>query len=295
MGSRATLTPCSSVCSRRSGAALLFGISAVLQAVAVRRAGLVSAWMALVTVGYLLGWVLHLVAIALLPLYLAQMAIAGSLAVTAVTASIKVHEPLEPRHWGAIGGMAVGFGLLVAVAGDVGTDEHQPHLTMVLYATVALLGVVGLAGFRHEGPRAGVLLGLLAGIAYSGAPVATRALVDPGVNLQTVVHGLPIVLFGVLGFVLQSLALERVSVTAATAPMVLLETFVPAVLGVVLFGDGVHHGMWPVAVLGLPDLDRRRAGAQRRRGQARPPAAGARAPDRRPQPGGPLTAGWMKA
>ena len=33
--------------------------------------------MALVTVGYLLGWVLHLVAIALLPLYLAQMAIGG--------------------------------------------------------------------------------------------------------------------------------------------------------------------------------------------------------------------------
>ncbi len=116
---------------------------------------------------------------------------------------------------------------------------------------MALLGVVGLAGFRHEGPRAGVLLGLLAGIAYSGAPVATRALVDPGVNLHTVVHGLPIVLFGVLGFVLQSLALERVSVTAATAPMVLLETFVPAVLGIVLFGDGVHHGMWPVAVLGF--------------------------------------------
>ena len=233
------------------GAAVLFGISAVLQAVAVRRSGLVSGWMALVTVGYLLGWVLHLVAIALLPLYLAQMAIAGSLAVTAVTASFKVHEPLERRHWSAIVGMAVGFGLLVAVAGDVGTDGHQPHLTLVLYATVALLGLVGLAAFRHEGPRAGILLGLLAGISYSGAPVATRALMHPGVDLHTVVHGLPIMLFGVLGFVLQSLALERVSVTAATAPMVLLETFIPAVLGVVLFGDGVAHGMWPVAVLGF--------------------------------------------
>jgi hypothetical protein len=233
------------------GAAVLFGISAVVQAVAVRRSGLVSGWMAVVTVGYLMGWVLHLVAIALLPLYLAQMAIAGSLAVTAVTASLKVHEPLESRHWSAIGGMAVGFGLLVAVAGGVGTDRNQPHLTLVLYATVALLGLVGLAGFRHEGPRAGVMLGLLAGISYSGAPVATRALIDPGVDLHTVVHGLPIVLFGVLGFVLQSLALERVSVTAATAPMVLLETFVPAVLGVVLFGDGVHDGLWPVAGLGF--------------------------------------------
>jgi drug/metabolite transporter (DMT)-like permease len=233
------------------GAAVLFGISAVLQAVAVRRYGLMSAWIVLVTAGYLLGWVLHLVAIALLPLYLAQMAVAGSLAVTAVTASLKVHEPLEPRHWRAIGGMAVGFGLLVVVAGDVGTDRHQPHLALVLYATVAVLVVVGLAAFRHEGSRAGILLGLLAGISYSGAPVATRALRHPGVDVHTAVHGLPIVLFGVIGFLLQSLALERVSVTAATAPMVLLETFVPAVLGVVLFGDGVHHGLWPVAALGF--------------------------------------------
>ncbi len=233
------------------GAALLFGVSAVLQAVAVRRGGLFSGWMALVTVGYLLGWMLHLVAIALLPLYLAQMAIAGSLAVTAVVASLKVHEPLERKHWGALVGMAVGFCLLVAVAGNVGTDAHRPHLTLVLYATVALLGLVGLAAFRHEGAQAGILLALLAGIAYSGAPIATRSLINPGADLHTAVHALPILLFGVLGFVLQSLALERVSVTAATAPMVLLETFVPAVLGVVLFGDGVQHGRWPVAALGF--------------------------------------------
>jgi hypothetical protein len=233
------------------GAAVLFGISAVLQAVAVRRSGLLSGWMALVTVGYLAGWALHVVAIALLPLYLAQMAVGGSLAVTALIASLKVHEPLETRHWQAVGAMVVGFGLLVAVAGGVGTDEHHPHLTLIFYVTVAVLALVGLMAFRYVGSRAGIVLALVAGVCYSGAPVSTRALSHPHLDLHTVVQGLPIVLFGLLGFVLQSLALERVSVTAATAPMVLLETFVPAVLGVVLFGDGVHHGMWPLAGVGL--------------------------------------------
>jgi hypothetical protein len=116
---------------------------------------------------------------------------------------------------------------------------------------VALLGAVGLVAFRYVGPRAGVVLALVAGLCYSGAPVSTRALHHPHLDVHTIVQGLPILLFGLLGFVLQSLALERVSVTAATAPMVLLETFVPAVLGVALFGDGVHHGMWPLAAAGL--------------------------------------------
>ena len=121
----------------------------------------------------------------------------------------------------------------------------------MLYVAVGLLLVAGVAAWRSTGPRSGVALAVLAGLSYSGAPVATRALLHPGLDVHTLVHGLPITLFGVLGFVLQSLALERVPVTAATAPMVLLETFVPAALGVFLFGDQVHHGLGALALLGF--------------------------------------------
>lgn len=233
------------------GAAILFGSAAVVQAVAVRRSGLVSPLMGLVTLGYLAGWLLHLVAIDLLPLYLAQMAVGGSLAVTALIASRVVHEPLERQHWVAIAVMVTGFVLLIMAAGPVGTHDRHPDLTLILYLVVTVLAILAVLVWRRGGPRSGVALAILAGLFYSGAPIAVRSLVHPAFDLTTAIPALTIALFGVLGFTLQSLALERVSCTAATAPMVLLETFLPAVLGVVLFADQVRHGMGALALLGF--------------------------------------------
>ena len=233
------------------GAALLFGSAAVWQAVAVRRAGLVSWSMAGVALMYLLGWALHLVAISLLPLYLAQMAIGGSLAVTALVAARVVQEPLDRGDWAAMAAVLTGFLLLIAAAGPPGRDGTALPLTAALFLTWAALAVLGLLAWRWRHPRSGVLLGLLAGLSYAGAPVATRALEAPGLDLRTAFAGLTIPLFGVLGFVLQSLALERVAVTAAIAPMVLLETYVPAALGVLVFHDAVRHGLGLVALLGF--------------------------------------------
>ncbi|MCW2818246.1 MAG: hypothetical protein JWR42_1033 [Marmoricola sp.] len=230
-------------------AAVLFGATAVLQAVVVRRSGLVSWPMVGVTVGYLLGWVFHLVAIALLPLYLAQMAIGGSLAVTALAASRVVGEPLARRHWWAIGAMVLGFAALVASAAAPGPSHQVGHLTPALYAAVAVLAISGLLAWRLPAPRGGAALGLLGGLAYAGAPIATRDLEHVTLDLHVLLPALTVPLFGALGFVLQSVALERVSVTAATAPMVLLETFVPAALGVLLFADRVRPHLGGVAVL----------------------------------------------
>ena len=231
------------------GAALLFGVSAVLQAVVVRRSGLVSWPMVLVTLGYLAGWGLHLVAIARLPLYLAQMAIGASLAVTALVAARVVHEPLERRHWWAIGAMVAGFVALVAAADTPGPPERAPHLVLALYLAFAVLAVAGLTAWRGTGSRSGVALGVLAGLSYAGAPIATRALDHLPLDVHALLPALTVPLFGTLGFVLQSTALERVSVTAATAPMVLVETFVPAALGVLLFADRVRPHLGPVAVV----------------------------------------------
>lgn len=233
------------------GAAVLFGFSAVLQAIAVRRSGMVSKLMVLVGAGYLLGWLMHLIAIDRLPLYLAQMAIGASLAVTALVASRMVHEPLQRRHWAAIAIMVAGFTLLIAAAGPAGDADDHGDLTTVLYACIAAIAVAGVLVAQWRRRRSGILLGCLAGLAYAGAPIATRALDDPALDLRTAVPATAIVLFGLIGFVLQSLALQRVSVTAAIAPMVLLETFVPAPVGVQIFHDGVRQGWGSVVVVGF--------------------------------------------
>jgi hypothetical protein len=94
-----------------------------------------------------------------------------------------------------------------------------------------------------------VALGVLAGAAYGGSPVATRALVGFGWHLESIAPALTIGLFGTLGFVLYSAAMKRGAITAATAPVVLQSTVVPAVVGLVSFGDEVRAGWWPVAVV----------------------------------------------
>ena len=52
-------------------------------------------------------------------------------------------------------------------------------------------------------------------------------------------------------FVLYSLALQRGSVTVATAPMIVMQTLTPAALGVLALGDAVRESWLPAAVLGL--------------------------------------------
>ena len=71
------------------------------------------------------------------------------------------------------------------------------------------------------------------------------------VDLATAATLLAIGLYGLLGFWLYSIAMNRIAVTAATAPVVLLQTLVPAVVGVLVFSDGVRAGWWPVALVGF--------------------------------------------
>ncbi|MGY2875365.1 drug/metabolite transporter (DMT)-like permease [Marmoricola sp. URHA0025 HA25] len=229
-------------------AAAIFGCVSVAQAAVIRRRGLFSPPMAAVLLGYLVGWVLHLVAIGELPLYLAQVGVGASLVVTALVAAFVMGEPLAGRHWGAVAAMAGGLTLLAVSAGDVGSSEFSTTTTIVLYALLGTNALLGLVVWRWGGELSGVVLGILAGTAYGGSPVATRALVDPTLDVHTIAPALSIGLFGALGFVLYSAAMKRASVTATTSPVVLLSTVIPAVVGLATFGDEVRSGWWPPAV-----------------------------------------------
>jgi drug/metabolite transporter (DMT)-like permease len=230
-------------------AAVLFGSVAVVQATVIRRSGLFSPMMLLVLGIYLTGWALHLVAIARLPLYLAQVGVGSSLIVTALVASSVLGEPLRARHWTAVVAMTLGLGVLAVAAGSVGDSRFSTRTTVVLYVLLALNALLGWLAWRSRGSLGAVALGILAGTAYGGSPVATRSLVDPTFDLHTIAPALTIGLFGTLGFLLYSASMKRGAITAATAPVVLLSTVIPAVVGLATFGDEVRSGWWPAAVL----------------------------------------------
>jgi hypothetical protein len=231
------------------GAAVLFGVLAVFQAAVIRNHGMLSARMLLVVAVYLAGWLLHVVAIAQLPLYLAQVGVGSSLIVTALVASSVMAEPLELHQWVAVAAMAGGLGLLAVAAGPVGDAEFSATGTAVLYAWLLLNALLGWLAWRSRGEPGVVALGVLAGAAYGGSPIATRALVHFSWEPHSVLPALSIGLFGLLGFVLYSAAMKRGAITAATAPVVLQSTVLPAAVGLVAFGDAVRAGWWPLAIV----------------------------------------------
>jgi drug/metabolite transporter (DMT)-like permease len=240
------------------GAAALFGVGAVVQAHAVRRQdkrseGLVpfvlrsarDPWTIAVVVAYLAGFVLHVVAIWELPLYLAQATVAMSLPVTAVT-SMVLRERLQPVHWSAVVLVSAGLVLLSAGAGEPG-----PRFTSAWFAVVLWLGVGALLLASRVGLRwSGSTLAGLAGFGYAGSAIAVRGAESP-LTVTSFAAALSVAAYGVVAFWLYSVALDRVPVSAASAPLIVVQTFVPALIGVLLLGDGVREGWWPGIVAGL--------------------------------------------
>jgi drug/metabolite transporter (DMT)-like permease len=202
-------------------------------------------WTIGVVVAYLLGFVLHVVAIWALPLYLAQATVAMSLPITAVT-SIALREHLRPGHWAAVGLVSVGLVLL-----SLGSGEPGELFTSVWFA-VALWGGAGalLLAARVGVHWPGSVIATLAGLGYTGSAVAVRG-TEWAVDAVSIAAGLTVGIYGLIGFWLYSVALDRTPVSAASAPLIVTQTFVPSLIGVALLGDGVRDGWWPGVLLGL--------------------------------------------
>lgn len=246
------------------GAALLYGVASVGQAVGSRRLPpLEEGWLRVVGLAVrsplliavvaadLVGALLHLFAIDLVPLYLAQAGIAASLPITAVVSARVLRERLRPPDWCAIAATGVGIALLAVDSGEAGSTDGGTGFVVGLYVLLAALMVCGLLAYRGQGRVSGAVLSLLSGLGYSATTLGVRVLGTPDWSLRTLSVGLVMALSGVLGFWLYSFALQRVPVAGATAPLVLSETVGPAIVGILVLGDGVSAGAWPLIVVGL--------------------------------------------
>ena len=237
--------------------AAVFGVAAVVQAHAVRRyddtpglrgfvvRSLHDGRMLLVVAAYLVGFVLHAVAIWWLPLYLAQALVAMSLPVTAL-ASHRVEDALHRSGWLAVGLVTCGLVLLSLGAGDPGAVVTTTRFVLLVWAAVVALALASLAGARLSGP----LLGLLAGLGYAGSAISVRGVGTP-VEGAVVAAALAVPSFSLVAFWLYSLGMHSTAVPSTTASLIVAQTFVPAAVGVAFLGDGVRDGWWPAVGLGL--------------------------------------------
>lgn len=238
--------------------AFVFGVAAVAQAHGVRRSGsepdrlatfvrrsVRDPWTWAVLVAYLVGFLLHAVAIWLLPLYLAQATIAMSLPVTAFT-SRRLAERLDVGQWASIGLISLGLLLLALGSGDAGEVVTTGAFVSAIWAGVALLALASLLGGRLGGGG----LGALAGLGYAGSAIAVRGVTTP-VDAKVVLAALAVPSLSLVAFWLYSRGMHGGAVSATSAALIVGQTFVPALLGVAFLGDGVRDGWWWSIVLGL--------------------------------------------
>ena len=252
------------------GASVCFGTATVLQAMAARAADAsdggdgsafavtlflraVRQWrylagLALDGVGFLL----QIAALRSVPIYAVGAALASSLAVTAVVSARLLRVRLNGSEWGAVGVVCAGMALLGIASGTEGDRSGPAALGYVMLGTsLAVLGLALSGGRLPERGRA-LALGLGAGCGFGVVEVTVR-LIDslaPS-DLLTNPAAYALLVGGSAAFLSLTSALQRGSVTTATAGMVIGETIGPALVGVVWLGDRTREGLGWVAVLGF--------------------------------------------
>lgn len=248
-------------------AALCYGVGSIFQALAARSTEavegldprlmirLLRSWRYLLGLGLDgLGFLLTLVAVRTLPLFVVQSIVAGFLAVTAVLGAIFLKMTLTRQDKIALGVVVAGLALVGASAAeDTPVAVTDVERWGVLIAALALaLAAVPLA--RIPGAKGAAALGAVAGLAFGATSVATRMLPGEGTPSNGLDLGVlltspatyALVVAGGVALLSYSIALQRGSVTQATAPLVVGETVAPAIVGLLLLGDHPRAG-WEVA------------------------------------------------
>ncbi|WNM36412.1 DMT family transporter [Streptomyces sp. Li-HN-5-11] len=248
------------------GAAVCFGTATVLQAVATRSAAdsggggdaalllrALRQWRYMA--GLALdgaGFLLQIVALRSIPIYAVAAALASSLAVTGVVAARLLHVRLSGTEWGAVAVVCAGLAMLGLASGAEGDREGSMALKWAMLAIAVAVLALGLFGGRWSGRGRALVLGLGAGFGFGVVEVSVRlidSLSPPELLANPATYAL--LLGGGAAFLLLTSALQRGSVTTATAGMVIGETIGPAAVGVVWLGDRTREGLAWLAVLGF--------------------------------------------
>ncbi|MEW2178075.1 hypothetical protein AB0890_17310 [Streptomyces sp. NPDC005406] len=250
------------------GSAVCFGTASVLQAVAARaaaepRAGagvdpalLLRALRQWRYVAGLaldgLGFVFQIIALRSLPIYAVGAALAASLAVTAVVAARLLGVRLSATEWTAVAVVCAGLGMLGLASGEEGQSAGSDALRWSMLGIAVGILLIGTAAGRLPERARALVLGLGAGCGFGVVEVSVRLIDDVA---PSALLGNPAVYALLVGggsaFLLLTSALQRGSVTTATAGMVLGETIGPALVGVVWLGDRTRDGLGWLAVTGF--------------------------------------------
>jgi drug/metabolite transporter (DMT)-like permease len=214
-----------------------------------------SRWFA---IGWLVGagaWVFHVLALALAPISVVQVVLAGGLVLLAVTADRLFGHAVGPRQWAGLTAMAVGMGLFALTRPAV-DGAHSAYSAPALAAFEG--GLLVLAALLIGGPRLlgahakgrGHALGVAAGLLFGVASVATKALTGRLGDLGLLGLASPWLLVAVLGSVTAFYASARALQDGEAVPVIattgVASNLVGIAGGIAVFGDPL-----PAETLGI--------------------------------------------
>src|SRR5690349_12197298 len=180
----------------------------------------------------LLGFVASVVALRTLPLFVVQSAIAGSVGVTAIAASVAFGIRLLRYERAALVMLMLGFALLAVAARPERAATLGSAGQWILVCGVVVVVAAGAFSARLDDRKAAIGLALCAGLSWAGTGIAARVLQIPSPPSRLLLDpvALSLAAYGILGALLFATALQRGSVTAAAALVFTIETVVPSIL-----------------------------------------------------------------
>ncbi len=258
-------------------AAVAYGLSTVLRALGAQRAAAASGQpVATATSGpsldstvstfrnpaFVLGTVMVMVGFAggavaarLLPLFLAQTIVAANLIVTALLGTVILGTKLKRRDAVAMCVVVGSLCMLGASASHEASNRQDPDFHWALFGISTAVAVVGVITMHMLGRRGAIFGGALAGCLYGVIAIAVRVLdgVHP-FDLATMLTdpaAWTIAIAGALAFYVQTVALQLGPVNGVTAVLIVGETGLPSVVGVLFLGDQAVDGLQWLAYVGF--------------------------------------------
>jgi drug/metabolite transporter (DMT)-like permease len=200
-----------------------------------------------------LGFVFAFLARRDLPLFLVQASVAAGLGVTALLGVLMLKWSLPRAEIALLGLLLAGITALVLSAQPAHARQLGTAAVLGLGVAVAVIAVLGFFAVRVHGAPGSVVLGSLAGLAFSAAAIAARPLA--GEHSAADVFANPLlyllVAHSIVGQLLLGLAMQRGSTTAAVAAMDAAGAVPAAIVGLLLLGDQIHPGREWLAAAGF--------------------------------------------
>ncbi|AFR46847.1 hypothetical protein KTR9_0179 [Gordonia sp. KTR9] len=213
----------------------------------------------MLTVPFLIGFVFDIIGFVatiasarLIPLFLSQTIISARLLATALLAMVFLKVGLTLRDWISGSVIVVSLVLLAVSAGREGVEHTAWMHWAVLVAGPALIAL-GVIMMRRLRTHIAAVTGLIAGAVFGVMAVASRILdgLDP-LDLSVLFTDpalYALLLSGIGGFYLFTVALQTGSVNAAAAALVVGQTVLPGAVGIAFLGDVTRAGWGPVAIV----------------------------------------------